>query len=236
MKLVTWNCNGAFRNKYEHISCFDADIYIIQECENPIESKSLNYKVWSENHLWIGDSKNKGLGIFAKKEIKLTALNWSSIFNNQTVKHFLPCTINQSFNLLGVWTHKNNSSYFGYIGQFWKYLQINKNNFSDIILAGDFNSSSLWHHKDCWWNHSDVINELNEMGIESFYHKFYNEEQGKETNPTLYFQKNIDKKYHIDYFFGVKKFTENLSKFHIGTATKWLELSDHMPMVCEIKI
>ena len=108
--------------------------------------------------------------------------------------------------------HKNNSQYFDYIGQFWKYLQINKNNFSDIILAGDFNSSSLWHHKDCWWNHSDVINELNEMGIESFYHKFYNEEQGKETNPTLYFQKNIDKKYHIDYFFGVKKFTENLAE------------------------
>lgn len=236
MKIITWNCNGAFRKKFERISDFDADIYIIQECENPTESYNSKYKEWSSNHLWIGDTKNKGIGIFAKQEIQLKKLDWTNKFRDHTVKHFLPCRVNQSFDLLAVWTHKNNSQYFDYIGQFWKFLQVNKENFKEIILAGDFNSSAIWHHYDKWWNHSDVINELRELGIESLYHKFTGELQGMESKPSFYFQKNKEKKYHIDFVFGSEKFSEKVINIEIGNPNDWLELSDHMPILCEIKI
>ncbi len=233
MRIVTWNCNGAFRNKFENILDFKADLYIIQECENPAETNHKNYQEWAKNYVWIGDTKNKGIGIFASPDIELEKLNWSNKFKDHTVKHFLPCKINNDFVILGVWTHKNNSPNFGYIGQLWKYIQVNKDKLNKTIIAGDFNSSVIWDEWDRWWNHSDVVNELNEIGIESFYHKFTGEQQGKETNPTLYFQRKTTRPYHIDYIFGTHHFYDKIKKIEIGKANKWLTISDHMPIYCE---
>lgn len=73
MRIVSWNCEMALWKKYEAIQNeFDADIYVIPECANPAKSKSENYKEFAKNYIWIGENKNKGLGIFAKNEdIKL---------------------------------------------------------------------------------------------------------------------------------------------------------------------
>lgn len=233
MKIVTWNCNGAFRKKFDRISELNADIYVIQECENPIESKNKEYINWAVNYIWNGDTKNKGLAVFAKPEIELEKLDWSNEFKDHSVKHFLPCRINRQFNLLAVWTHKNNSPNFGYMGQFWKYLQVNRDKMRNILLIGDFNSNKRWDEWDRWWNHSDVVNELREIGIESFYHKIKQEEQGKETMPTLYFQRKLERPYHIDYVFGSAEFESILNKLQVGTAENWLDISDHMPIITE---
>jgi exonuclease III len=235
LKIITWNCNGAFRKKFEIITDLNADIYIIQECENPAESKDKKYQEWAENYIWIGDTKNKGLAIFAKPEIKLEKLDWSNQFKDHSVKHFLPCKVNMDFNLLAVWTHRNNSPNFGYIGQLWKYLQVNKDKLNESIIAGDFNSNTIWDEWDRWWNHSDVVNEFKELGIESFYHKFTGELHGKETKPTLHFQKKSTRPYHIDYIFGTRKFTDKIIKFEIGQFDRWIKISDHMPIMCEIE-
>ena len=40
MKIVSWNCNMAFRNKKDILKDFSADIAIIQECENEDVLKS----------------------------------------------------------------------------------------------------------------------------------------------------------------------------------------------------
>ncbi len=34
MKIVSWNCNGKFREKFFVLQKPDADIYVVQECGN----------------------------------------------------------------------------------------------------------------------------------------------------------------------------------------------------------
>lgn len=231
MKIITWNCNGAFRKKFESLLDFNADVLVIQECEDPAAAKDAKYAAWASNYLWVGDTKNKGLGLFAKQHIDLNQLNWSDSYEDHSVKYFLPCIINGQFNLLAVWTHRNNSPNFGYMGQFWKYLQINKANIENAIITGDFNSNAIWDEWDRWWNHSDVVNELKEIGVESLYHTFTKEEQGKESQPTFYLHRNFLKPYHIDYCFAPKRFVDKLNNMTVEPFENWRHLSDHSPIV-----
>jgi len=61
MRIVTWNCNMAFRNKRAEILDWDPDILVIQESESPAHNGS-----WDEftDWAWIGDNPSKGLAIF----------------------------------------------------------------------------------------------------------------------------------------------------------------------------
>jgi exonuclease III len=99
MKFVTWNCNGAFRKKYHALEEFGADILVIQECEDPSRS-TIKYREWAGDYLWVGENKNKGIGIFSKNGCELEALNW----NDNGLQSFLPCRVDDSVNLIGVWT------------------------------------------------------------------------------------------------------------------------------------
>jgi exonuclease III len=121
MRIVTWNCNGAFRKKFHLLEQLDADLYVIQECEDPAQSKG-DYVDWAQNYLWVGNNKNKGLGVFSQSKQPIESLDWKA----DNLQLFLPCKIGDNFNLLAVWTKQANSPNFRYIGQLWKYLQLHK--------------------------------------------------------------------------------------------------------------
>lgn len=234
MRVVTWNCNGALRNKLQPIEELEADLYVIQECEDPERTRNKAYAEWACNYIWKGPTKNKGIGIFAREGITLEPLSWAS----GLLELFLPCRVNNQFNLLGVWTRQANSPTFRYIGQFWKYLQehwllIRQ---EPILIAGDFNSNTRWDEWDRWWNHSDVVNQLSSLGVTSVYHQVHNEEQGRETTPTFFHQRKVEKPYHIDYMFASTSILRKVSRFEIGAVEKWLSTSDHMPLITEFDL
>lgn len=239
MKIITWNCNGAFRKKYHLLEQYNADILIIQECEDPSKSTK-EYKEWASDYLWIGKSKNKGLGIFANNQNRLKLLEWSDIntnYKNEQLESFIPCLINNKYTLLGVWTKKANSEVFGYIGQLWKYLQLHKDKLKrdKVIISGDLNSNAIWDKWDRWWNHSDVVQELEEIEIKSLYHFQTNEKQSEESVATFYLQRKLEKSYHIDFAFLSNDLINENTKLSIEDRNIWLEHSDHIPIVFEFK-
>lgn len=232
MKIVTWNCNGAFRNKIEPILQFDADIYIIQECEHTEQAKKI-YRQYFSNFVWKGNNKNKGIGIFTKDALSLEVLDWQ----DNKLELFLHIQVNQSFTLLAVWAKHANSPTFAYIGQIWKYLQLHQLKMQNIplIIGGDFNSNSQWDVWDRWWNHSDVIRIFNDLKIKSLYHHISNEKQGQESQATFFLQRNLAKAYHIDYMFASEQFWKiDQASMQVGDQTPWLSLSDHLPLYFDL--
>jgi len=248
VRIVSWNCNGGFRNKRDKICELGADILIVQECENPDQSSAKHYKSSASNYLWIGQSKNKGIGVFARKGLTLQKLDWdksySISFNNDLpdiswkttdLKLFLPFQVND-YLFIAVWTKGSDNEVFSYIGQVWKFLKIHRSDLTHqkVIMIGDFNSNVIWDKQDRWWNHSDVVRELSALKIESLYHAFFNEQQGEETQPTFYMHRKEHKPYHIDYAFCSHEVLQN-SSIQIGDAIDWAGLSDHMPLIIDIK-
>jgi exodeoxyribonuclease-3 len=249
MKIVSWNCNGALRKKHSHLDALGADVLIVQECENPAESTQA-YREWAGKYLWQGTSKHKGIGIFPKNGHEVAEAKWSGAFNvpgiastspaahwrTEDLELFLPFTVNAEYTILGVWTKGGDDKVFGYIGQVWKYLQIHKEVLSrhKTLIVGDFNSNVIWDKPDRWWNHSDVVAELKEIGIESVYHSSHAEKHGQEKIPTFFLHRNAAKPYHIDYAFASADLLPHC-RITVGQIELWSSQSDHMPLVVELR-
>lgn len=238
MKIVSWNTNMKFREKFKDIIEEDADIYVIQECENPAESKSEEYKKFAgENYFWVGDYHFKGLGIFAKEDIKLEKIDGL----NEKFKNFIALKVNDDFNLLGVWAmgKDKEKGLNEYVEMIHDYFDANSELFDEnLIMCGDFNSNVIWNNlhraKDSNGNAKNQTNlniKLNNKALFSAYHELTCDEQGKETQHTFYQARHLDEPYHIDYVYAAK---DVVSTLQIGDADKWIELSDHMPLVFEI--
>ena len=231
MRIVTWNCNGVFRKKWQQIAALGVDIAVIQECENPSHSKDLFYSNWTTNHLWVGQNKNKGLGVFASPGISLIPVP----LDFQPLELFLPCLVDGEWPLLAVWTRQANSPNFRYIGQLWKFLQMQREflRHPNAMVVGDLNSNAKWDEWDRWWNHSDVARELSELGLESCYHRHFSEAPGAESRNTFFMHRNVAKPYHIDYGFAGPQWT--VRTVEVGGVDAWLEHSDHMPIIFEFE-
>jgi exodeoxyribonuclease-3 len=225
----------AFRKKNEKILSFKPDILIISECENEIKLKFDVLTAKPNDFFWYGDSENKGIGVFSFSEYKFELIEQF----NPSFRYIIPLKAKSEkdeFILFVIWAMGNKDNYEArYIAQIW--LAINY--YNDLldkpsILIGDFNSNKIWDQKKRLGNHSDVVNFLQLKKIISLYHSHFKENQGEESNPTFYLQKNSNKSYHIDYCFASENILLNGFKFSVGNFEDWSSLSDHVPIFIEL--
>jgi hypothetical protein len=105
--------------------------------------------------------------------------------------------------LFAVWAGKSDRTAEAYIGQIHFLLDIiEQTPLSEFtIVAGDFNSNSIWDAPDGVKNHSAAVERFRKLGLESSYHVFSGDSQGAEQYPTHWNMKKKTAAYHIDYAF-----------------------------------
>ena len=234
MKIIEWNCQGAFRKKHENILSQKPDILIVPECESEEKLKFGKLTPKPNQFIWFGDSPNKGIGIFSYSDFKIETLTCY----NPNFRYIIPIKVTKgkkSFLLFAIWAMDNKDSpETRYIGQIWLAINFYKKLLNlPIVLSGDFNSNKIWDDKKRVGNHSDMVSLLKNHQIESIYHYLYNEEQGEESQNTFFMYRKEEKPYHIDYFFTSKHFFENSISLKIEKFSDWKNLSDHVPLILE---
>lgn len=236
MKIITWNCNMAFRKKAKLILPYQPDILIVPECEHP---DKLKFDPGTQNptdSLWFGQNLNKGLGIFSYGRCELE-LEYTY---NPSIKTIVPiiATLKRSrIMLYAIWAYNPDDPDGVYVEQIWKaidhYDQFITN--KKTILAGDFNCNTIWDKKRRISNHSNVVKRLEEKGIYSSYHLHHKQIQGKEQHHTLYMYRHKNKPYHIDYCFVSADLAKKIKDVEIGDYEYWTQYSDHVPVMVTFK-
>ena len=222
----------AFRKKAAAVLAYKPDIVVVQECEHPDHLLFDTDTPKPRDTLWFGTNKHKGLGIFSYGNYRLTLLG----NHNPALRLIVPIAVHRGrfrFTLYAIWANNPDDPDGQYVEQVWKAIhhydqQLNNKR---TMLAGDFNSNTIWDRKYRAGNHSNVVKVLAEKGICSAYHLHYNQTQGREEHPTFYLYRHTDKPYHLDYCFISADMADKLQSVEIGDYDRWTPLSDHTPVI-----
>jgi len=233
MKIVSWNCNMAFRKKWTKILSEEPDLLIIQECENQEKLEPGNLIPKATDFIWEGKNKSKGIGIFSYSQFTL------KIHESYTSEYsyVLPIEVKGEYDfiMLAVWAmpHLTTPS-LGYVGQIWRAVNYYQTIINErTIIIGDFNSNIQWDYMRKTGNHSDLVNFLSKRNILSLYHQQNQLAHGKELDPSFFFYKNKEKPYHIDFCFSSTEMINTNTEISIGQYDDWIKLSDHMPLIID---
>jgi exodeoxyribonuclease-3 len=232
MRIITWNCNMAFRKKADAILAYQPDILVIPECECIENLVFAANTVKPTDVLWFGKNKHKGLAILTYNGLKLTLIDG----HNPEMKTIVPIAVtggNFDFTLFAVWANNPNDPDGQYVEQVWKAIHYYDNLLQPkrTVLSGDFNSNTIWDRPRRAGNHTSVVKYLEERGIHSAYHLHHEQVQGKEEHPTFYLYRNQTKPYHLDYCFVSGDIAMQLEAVEIGEYAFWTQYSDHVPLI-----
>ena len=232
MKIITWNCNMAFRKKADLILAHKPDILVVPECESPDKLKFNAGTPKPTDTLWFGSNQNKGLGIFSYSGFRFKKLR----DHDPNLKMIIPIAVtggDTDFTLYAIWANNPEDPDGQYVEQVWKAIHHydKKLKKKQTLLIGDFNSNTIWDRKYRVGNHSHVVTHLEKKGIRSCYHLHHQQLQGQEQHPTFYLYKHKDKPYHLDYCFASADMTDKMRSVEIGDYDLWKQYSDHVPVM-----
>ena len=231
MRIVAWNCQMGFDKKVDALRSLNPDLAVISECS---QKSALALRSHGYETLWFGSNVTKGMAVLCSGGWGIEAIQ------EPEQQWIVPIRVDagaMSFTLIAVWACRvGNRKADQYIGQVNQALLSHPQWLSSgpVVLAGDFNSNQIWDPERPSGNHSSVVRLLERNGIVSGYHRFFMEDQGKESRPTAYLYRHHTRPYHIDYIFIPEKWATALKSVDVGEFSNWSRHSDHCPVVVEL--
>lgn len=238
LKVASWNCAGAFREKVHRALELDADMYVIQEAEPPDRYVSL-LPSGTSTFYEVRPEYPKGVLVFTRPGYTVSG---SGSDAESSYAHVIPLTVTtpdtRSVDLWAVWTLDASPREAAYVGQAHLALDhLEAGIRPGTVMIGDFNSNAIWD-RERRRNHSVLVERLAEHGLTSAYHRWTGERQGEESTPTFFLQRNAAKPYHLDHCFTDLAVID----LRVGTFADWSGLkasggvSDHVPLVVTVRL
>ena len=144
MRLITWNCKGAFHRKHEFAAALSPDILIVPECEKPSGVQQLLGSRAVRSFEWFGTNPRKGMAVVTYGEYEL------QVHPSYEPSHqwIVPLVVTgpRPFILFAVWTLPLG----GYSGRYVRPLLEAFESYKDLmasseaVWAGDFNSNFVF--------------------------------------------------------------------------------------------
>jgi len=176
--------------------------------------------VWKEYGVAKGDARNFFQTLVADNYND--SIHWAIPVESDTV------------DVLAMWAHKDAGQTYveGLLNALSHYKSLlSKDN---GLFIGDMNNNVRWDHKTKKeWQWATYVEELRELDKHSVWHKTKGEEHGSESVSTLFWYRQPERGYHIDYVFGSELLIEK-AKIEIGAHEDWLMHSDHVPLVLDV--
>ena len=234
LRLITWNCRvGGFRKKAKHIAPLRPDVLAVQEVE-PIDGV-LTFE--GETQPTFRDRcadpvfPQRAIGVFSYTDTQLRPVDLPGpLFS---FRRYEARRRDLSFNVIAVWPWQTKSSKTAY-------RQVHEGLFAHAnwirerptVILGDFNSNASFKGP----NWRDLVDLLRPLGLTSAYHRYSNDEPGRERQPTHFHRGREERAFHLDYCFIPEEWAQHLRSVEIGSFADWHEVSDHAPVMVTLEI
>ncbi|WP_068269120.1 hypothetical protein [Aldersonia kunmingensis] len=229
----------ALHRKTHLLAALEPTIAVLPESSSSAQTKSALEAIGATSVAWIGGNPNKGLSVAAFGDWQLR-IDGSYDPGYQWV---MPVHVTgpAHIRMLAVWDMNHRGSGYQSALDFGScrasiahYEEFLSGDADLVLISGDFNNSVNWDKPTKRAKFGDFMDELESRGFASAYHLQRGSERGNEADATLWWTRNSDKPYHIDYTFVSRP--DAIDRVDVGAHSEWLAHSDHSPMTIDLRI
>jgi exodeoxyribonuclease-3 len=231
MRLIVWNCKGAFSRKHALIAGLKPDVLVVPEAGKFDGGLDVLGDAQINSSQWVGENPRKGLGVLSYGEYSVAVHE----AYDPRLRWILPLDVRGPipFTLFAVWTVPDAATRY-YAQPLFDTCETYRNLLGStrVVIAGDFNNNVRFDKPDHPLNFSKLVQTFAGFDLHSLYHLHNGCAHGAEGEPTFFLYHHAAKPYHLDFVFAKPALYSNGFSVAVGAHATWGKVSDHMPMVC----